>query len=225
MEPSFPTSFIPKRPIDPTAVADQSVHSHRRFSVASFLTFIIVLATVISYVGTFFYQKTLTIQVQQSKDALAKARDGIGTDFVTDMKRLDDRITSIKTLLAQHIVVTPIFQALEATTLHSVQYKNLTYSFDPTSTTGKDVSVTLDGATKNYASLALQSDAFLGNALIKNPIFSNLTIDDKLHIVNFKLAFSVDRDALSYERFIASLSATSTPQVSIPQTITGSTLQ
>lgn len=207
MDPGIPTSFIPKRPIEPGMDASANV-PRRHTNVVTLLTVVIILATAGVYGITYVYESSLTRQVETAKQTLTQARDGIGTDFVSDMKRLNDRISTIKTLLTNHVVVTPIFQALEATTLRSVQYKSFTYTLaDTTAQNAKSVDVTLQGTTKNYATLALQSDAFLGNPLIKNPVFSDLAVNDTTHAIDFKLGFQSDMHALSYEAFIASLGA------------------
>ena len=209
MDPGIPSSFIPKRPIEPGV--DASATTPRRHTNAlTLLIIIIILATAGAYAITYVYETNLNRQVASAKQTLTQARDGIGTDFVSDMKRLNDRISAIKSLLANHVVVTPIFQALEATTLRSVQYKSFTYTLsDTTAQNGKNVDVTLQGTTKNYATLALQSDAFLGNPLIKNPVFSDLAVNDTAHAIDFKLGFQSDAHSLSYEAFIASLGTTS----------------
>ncbi len=205
MEPSIPTSFIPKRPVSSEPVASQH-HSHT-VGLLSILATIVVIATAISYGGVQIYQKQLTAQKIKIDAQINEARKGIGTDFLGDMKRLDARIEGVKSVLGSHIVVTPIFAALEQTTLRSVQYKSFSYVFT-TDTTSKAtvVQVTLMGSAKSYATIALQSDAFTQNNLIKNPVFSELTIDEKTTAVNFKLVFTVNPASLSYESFIASLS-------------------
>jgi hypothetical protein len=82
-------------------------------------------------------------------------------------------------------------------------------------TKGQMVQATLAGTAKTYAAIALQSDAFAKNTLIKNPVFSNLTVDDKTGLVGFKLVFTVAPGDLSYEKFItdSTKSATTAPLV------------
>lgn len=204
MEPGTTTSFIPKRPIESS---DEFVpHKNRTVGLFSLLTAIIVIATIVAFVGVYLYQKQLVSQKAKLEQSISQARDGIGTDFVSDMKRLDARIEGVKDLIKNHVVVTPIFQALQETTLHNIQYKDFSYSIK-TDQAGKTpvVAVELTGSAKNYATIALQSDAFSSNKIIKNPIFSNLTVDDKTHSVNFKLSFSVAMSDLSYQTFIDSM--------------------
>lgn len=205
METMMPTSFIPKRPVN-TEPLTPKTRSHS----GSFLSLIATLAvfvTAVSYVGIFLYTKQLNSQKIKIDTQIADAKKGIGTTFLSDMKRLDGRIESVKTLLGKHIVVSPIFMALEQTTLHSIQYKSFTYEYAQDQTNLlPTVKVTLTGVSKGYPTIALQSDAFTQNSLIKNPVFSGLTVDDKTNAVSFKLTFDVDPAALSYEAFINSLS-------------------
>lgn len=202
MEPFAPTtSFIPKKPIDTNDVV---ITTHRSGGgLIGFLCFFMVLISGLAYGGVYIYNKTLKQQKVDLDTKLAKARDSIGTDFVSDMKRLNARITGVKTLLGSHVVVTPIFQALQDTTLRTVVYNNFSYEFKTDDTTKKTVvTVTLTGTAKSYAAIALQSDAYTKSSLIKNPIFSDLRINTKTNTVDFKLAFTCDPNDLSYERFL-----------------------
>lgn len=203
MEPSIPTSFIPKRPIDPGT--DTAPTRSRSVGLLSLITFVIVVGTGIAFAGVYLYERQLLSQKAKLVQSIGEARDGIGTEFVSDMKRLDARISGVKELINNHIVVTPIFEALQATTLRSIQYKEFGYMIKTDQITKTNsLVVELAGSAKNYASIALQSDAFSSNKLIKNPVFSNLTVDDKTRNINFKLSFSVDMADLSYQAFIDS---------------------
>ncbi len=205
MEPMMPTSFIPKRPVSTEPVSAPRPKSHV-VGILSLLAFVAVLAAGVSYVGVRLYQKNVLAQKQKADLQINEARKGIGTEFLADMKRLDARINAAKQTIGSHIVVSPIFAALEQTTLRSVQYKTFSYAFAPDQSTKETVvRVTLTGTAKAYATIALQSDSFTQNTLIKNPVFSNLTIDEKTNDVNFKLTFDVNPASLSYEAFIASL--------------------
>lgn len=204
MDPTIPTSFIPKRPIESSAAP--APHRSGTVGLLSLITFVVVIGTGLAFAGVYLYQKQLVAQKAKLQQSIGDARDGIGTEFVSDMKRLDARIGGVKELIKNHIVVTPIFEALEASTLHNVQYRDFNYSIkaDPTTKTDSLV-VNLSGTAKNYATIALQSDAFSTNKLIKNPVFSNLTVDDKSRTINFKLVFSVNLVDLSYQTFIDGL--------------------
>lgn len=207
MDAQLPTSFIPKRPVNTEPVAAQP--RSRAVGILSFVAVIIVFATALSYGGVYLYEKQLLAQKGKTDVQINDARKGIGTEFLSDMKRLDARISGVSMLLRNHIVVSPIFAALEDTTLRSIQYKSFTYAFvlDP-QTKQQMVQVTLLGSAKSYSTIALQSDAFTKNNLIKNPVFSNLNVDDKTNAVSFRLVFSVAPSALSYESFIGAANKT-----------------
>ena len=202
MEPFLPTtSFIPKKPID---TSDIIVTTHRSSGgLVGFLCFFMILISVLSYGGAYMYKKGLDAQKVAIDQQLAKSRDNIGTDFVTDMKRLSARIAGVKTLLGTHVVVTPLFQTLQDTTLRNVVYTNFSYAVATDDTTKKStVTVTLNGIAKSYETIALQSDAFTKSTIIKNPIFSDLKVDNKTNKVGFKLVFTADPKDLSYENFL-----------------------
>ncbi len=213
MEPIVSTSFIPKRP-----VSTEPIITNRHSGVVgllSFITFIVVLGTAVAFVGVYLYQKSLAAQQANAQAAIIKAQNGLGTTFVSDMQRLSNRITGVKTLIQNHVVVSPIFDALQATTLRDVQYKDFSYQFTTDSGNhNKLVQVSITGVAKSYATLALQSDAYAKSTLIQNPIFSGLTVEDKTQYIDFKLVFTVDPNALSYQTFINSLPASQTNSVS-----------
>jgi hypothetical protein len=204
MEPIVTTSFIPKRPVSTEAV--RPAHPNAAVGFLSLITFVIVIGTGVAFGGVYLYQQSLVSQKAKLQTAITTAQEGLGTSFVTDMKRLSNRITGVRTLIQNHVVVTPIFSALQATTLQSVQYKSFTYEFTADQGTGsKLIQVSITGVAKNYATLALQSDAFAKSTLIRNPIFSNLTVQEKSQQVEFKLVFTVNSADLSYQTFISNL--------------------
>jgi hypothetical protein len=208
MEPGTPTSFIPKRPVASEPVVEHS--SHRSVGLLSLITIIIVLGTALSYGALYLYKGSLTSQKGTLDTSINDAQNEIGSEFVSDMKRLNDRIDGVKELIKNHVVVTPIFDALQSTTLRSVQYKTFGYTLvTDTLTRAQTVAVSITGTAKSYSTIALQSDAFSKNSLIKNPVFSNLSVNDRTNTVDFKLAFDVSIDDLSFEKFVKSLDASS----------------
>ncbi|MBP6858035.1 MAG: hypothetical protein KBC11_02485 [Candidatus Pacebacteria bacterium] len=214
MEPSVTTSFIPKKPI--SSSIEPSKHLGRSVGLLSLLTFVIAAGTIVAFVGVFLYQKQLVSQKSKLEQSISEAKDGIGTDFVADMSRLNARISGVKDIIKNHIVITPIFKSLEVSTLRSIQYKSLGYSITADSLNKGSQTVVVDivGTAKNYGTIALQSDAFSTNTLIKNPVFSNLTIDEKNRTVNFKLTFNVSLSDLSYQGFIDSMTSKQSAPIS-----------
>jgi hypothetical protein len=221
MEPIISTSFIPKRPV--SAEPSPSTHSGGAVGLLSFITIITIIGTGVTFAGIYFYQQRLDAQKVQLQSSLTQAQNNLGTSFISDMKRLSLRIGGVKTLIQNHVVVSPIFAALQATTLQSVQYKNFTYAFTAdTGGNGKLVQVTITGIAKNYATLALQSDAYGRSPLIRNPVFSDLTVEDKTQRISFKLLFTVSPDDLSYTTFINNLTGNAATSTAPADSITPS---
>jgi hypothetical protein len=219
MEPVISTSFIPKRPVSTEPLVSSS-HSGNSIGLLSLITVVIVIGTAAAFAGVYIYQKTLTAQESSLQGSLSQAQNGLGSDFVTQMQRLSQRISGVKSLIQNHVVVSPIFAALQATTLQSVSYKTFTYRFTNNATTNaKMVEVDVTGTAKDYATLALQSDAFAQNNLIKNPVFSNLTVNDQTSGVDFKLIFTVDPTSLSYLAFINSMTPAQAAVSSVPSAV------
>lgn len=215
MDPSIPTSFIPKRPITTQGGVSSSSSSSRTVGLLTFVTVISVVATILSFVGVYLYGQRLASQKTTLQNSINTARDGIGSEFVSDMQRLNARISGVQQLLDSHIVVSPIFKELQATTLRSVQYKQFKYDVAvDTLTKAQLVKIDLNGTAKSYSTIALQSDAYSQSKLIKNPVFSGLTVDDKTGRVDFKLSFTVAITDLSYQKFFESLAST-TPETSV----------
>lgn len=210
MEPVISTSFIPKRPVSSEPV--NSSHSSGSVGILSLATIVIVVGTAVAFGGVYLYQQSQISQKAKLQTSITQAQDGLGASFVADMQRLSARIDGVKTLINNHVVVSPVFAALQATTLQTVQYKGFAYVFTSDTTTGaRMVEITITGTAKNYATLALQSDAYAQAPIIINPIFSNLVVDDKTQQVGFKLVFTVKPDDLSYTTFINSIGKTAAP--------------
>jgi hypothetical protein len=220
MEPGTPTSFIPKRPVTSEPVSVNR-SSSRTIGLFSLITFVVVVGTALSYAGVYLWEKQLVDQKKSLGDSIGQAQNEIGSDFLADMKRLNDRIGGVKSLIKTHVVITPIFEALQNSTLRSVQYKTFGYTLvSDTLTKDQTVVVSLTGTAKNYSTIALQSDAFIKESLIKNPVFSGLSINDKTGRVDFKLVFDVDIKDLSFETFIKKLQKDSVAPENVVETQT-----
>ena len=204
MEPATPTSFIPKRPVATAASVDTGA-TGTTIGILSLVVVVIIVGTALSYVGVYLYGKQSVQQKESLQKTITQAKDGLGADFISQMKRLNGRIDGVKTLIKQHVVVSPIFKVLQDTTLQSVQYKDFSYQFTNDPVAKADiVKVKLSGTAKGYSTIALQADAFTRSPIIKNPVFSGLSVDDKKR-VTFTLNFDIMASDLSYQSFVDGL--------------------
>ena len=123
---------------------------------------------------------------------------------ITQLQTLDKRLTASTQILANHIDISPIFDALAAVTMQSVRYTQFSYSLGTDKNANVDIK--MSGVAVGYRSIALQSDILGQNKTFIDPVFSNLTLDDKGN-VNFDLEFSVDPSFVNYKKVLATQSS------------------
>ena len=192
MDSNFQTSFIPKKPIVEKRAT--STHSIGFFTVISiFILFTVLLASL----ALFFYKTVLTKNIAQMEKDLNLAKNRFEPSKIKELQVFDKRINSSNEILAHHIAVTPIFQALQLLTMKTVRYTKFDYSLED----GKDpkIIVKMSGQALGYSSIALQSDLFAKNKNLIDPVFSNLSLDDKGNIL-FDLEFLVDPSFVDYKQ-------------------------
>ncbi len=191
MDNNFQTSFIPKK-----ALSEERVAPQRHTSLLSFLATLLFFGSLASAAGMYFYRASLAKEIQSKDASLKAAQNAFEPGFISELKTLDKRITNTNELLQNHIVVSPIFKALEKDTLKSIQFTKFSYSM-PT-IPGSQMEVHMTGRAKDYTSIALESDRLNDNKQIHDPIFSNLTLDEVTGTVTFDLIFTVDSDLVHY---------------------------
>ncbi len=190
MDQEFQTSFIPKKPL-----AETRLPKARPVNIISFLGTIIFFASLASLAGVYFYKAYLGKQVDTMSAKLASAEAAYEPTLIADLENVDRRITDAKDILKNHVMTSPIFEALEDMTLQSIRFTKFSYVY---SADGKKVEVKMSGQAKDYNAIAAQSDILGKNKYIDNPVFSNLNLDDKGR-VSFDLFFSVDPLFVSYQ--------------------------
>lgn len=195
MEQNFQTSFIPKKPIvEERATRARSVGFFAIISI--FILFSVLLATG----GLYLYKGSLTKNITQMTNDLNLAKNRFEVSKITELQLLDKRLRASSQILANHIAVTPIFQALSDLTMKTVRYTK--FSYDLGTDKNSKVDVKLSGQAVSYLDVALQADLFTTKDEGKNfidPVFSNLTLDDSGNVL-FDLEFSVDPSFVNYKQ-------------------------
>lgn len=189
MDPKFQPSFIPKQSLGlprPGAPAAP-------LSIFVTISIVIFLIAAVLAAGVFLWSKLVEKDIGAINGELAKAREAFNPALVGELERLDGRIESAKKILDSHIAVSALFALLEKATLVDVSFGD--FSFDAGN--GKEVKVTMKGQAKNFASVALQSDAFTAEKFIKNPIFSDLNLDDSGNVL-FTFTATLDPALTTY---------------------------
>ena len=127
--------------------------------------------------------------------SLQKMESAFDETLVGNMQKLDRRINSAKEVLNAHTIASPIFNTLENLTLKTVRYNKFQYSHSDEMP--PKITATLSGQASSYRAIAVQAALLGQNTNILNPVFSNLSLDDKGRVL-FDLTFSLASKFLSY---------------------------
>jgi len=201
MEQDFQTSFIPKKPmIEERAVSSRPTSLFTIISIFIFFTVIIVTGAL------YFYNGILAKNITQMESDLNLAQDRFEPSKIVQLQVLDKRLIASNEVLSNHIAISPIFDALQAITMKTIGYTKFSYNFDDSKNT--KITIKMSGTAIGYTSIALQADLFSKNKYLIDPIFSNLSLDDKGN-VTFDLDFSVDPNFVDYKKMLETTSGNS----------------
>ena len=173
---------------------EQTVSTKHSFGLVLVGSIIVFLSVAVASGIVYFYKDTLVKNVTKMKSDLSSAKGRFEPEMIAKLKLLDGRLQSSNEVLSNHTVISPIFKALESLTLKTIRYTKFGYDL-----VGNKVSVKMSGQAIGYRSVALQADLFSKNKNLIDPVFSNLSLDDKGNVL-FDLVFSVDPNFVDYEQ-------------------------
>ena len=201
MDQNFQTSFIPKKPI-----IEERTTPSRPISFLVIISIFIFFTVLLASLGLYFYKGILTRNIASMEAELNLAKDRFEPNKITQLQVLDKRLRAANEILDNHIVISPVFQALQLVTMKTVQFTKFSYELG-TDKNAK-VLIKLSGVAIGYRSVALQSDLLAKNKNLIDPVFSNLSLDDKGNVL-FDLDFSVDQSFVDYKQMLLTKSADS----------------
>lgn len=183
-------SFIPKKPLT------EARGGGRGFSGLVFLVAVLVfVASVAAAGGAFMYQRLLQQSLDSKKNSLAKYQEAFDLPSIQALVRFDSRIREAKTILASHVSPSAIFAFLSEQTLERVQFLSMKYEL------GDDGvgSISLEGVTNSFSTIALQSDQLGASKALKDIVFSDITVEEGGK-VSFTVSAKVDPALLLYSK-------------------------
>jgi hypothetical protein len=214
MEPNFQTSFIPKAPM-----VEKRTTPSRPTSLLTIISIFIFFAVVIAAGGLYFYKGIIEKNIQNMNSELVLAQNSFEPSEITQLQVLDKRLRAANTILTNHVDISPIFNTLQALTMKTVRYTKFSYSIGD----NNNIDVKMSGQAVGYRSIALQSDLFGTNKSLIDPVFSNLSLDDKGNVI-FDLDFSVDPSFVNYKQVLLTESNNSpSASPSVDTTTSGNT--
>ncbi|HAE36639.1 MAG: hypothetical protein UR85_C0004G0023 [Candidatus Nomurabacteria bacterium GW2011_GWF2_35_66] len=192
MDNSFQTSFIPKKPI---ISSGYNAPKNKTLSISMVVSVFILIVVCGAMGGLFVYKDYLQKNKAELSANLLKIKDSFNKDTIALLEMYDKKSSVATQVLDGHMVLSPLFEAINEFTLSSIQYTKFEYSI-----INNIISVKMSGIAKDYKSIALQADVFSSNKdnTFKDLVFSNLT-KDKTNFVTFDLEFNTDVKLLSYK--------------------------
>ncbi len=201
MDPQVQASFIPKKSLEMGASPRGGGFGGLVFLIA----LLFFVASLVAAGASFAYTQYLQKSIVDKSASLKKAEGAYNPGTIEDLSRLDNRLIQANSLLNKHVAVSGIFAFLSTQTLVNVAFSNFSYDL------GGDGSakIGMSGAADSFSTVALQSDQFNGNKLLKEVLFSNITVGTNGRI-SFNVSATVDPSVLLYKN---TLNGTATPVV------------
>lgn len=186
--PEGKLSFISKKTFIPPAYR---ARGPGLFLVFSFLALFISAGF---YGGLFFYRNYLKKQTADLSASLERAKSAFELPLINELFLISEKINSTKAILGQHRTLLPVFDFIEKMTLKDVQFKSFKFSFS------KEAGpvILMDGAVKNYSTLALQAEAFGKDKNVKKVSFSGLNLGSQ-GAINFTVNLVLESSLLNYK--------------------------
>lgn len=215
METRFQTSFIPKKPLPSVGGASASVgipSAPRRKNTSFFMGFAaFVFILSLAGVGAAYGWKAVLKSSQESyKKQLAEREKQFNLDLIEQLKQVNVKIDLGKSLLANHIAASQIFDIISRLTIENVRFLSMDVTAPANPADGMKIS--MRGYGSSFSAVAFQSDV-LGQLeqyglrrVVKNPILSDPALDQG-GTVAFGFTATIDPAGISYEKLISSTAA------------------
>jgi hypothetical protein len=209
METKFQTSFIPKKPLIQQGTT--APHGHGATSILMFVATLLFLASL-GGAGFTFFAKSYLLKVQeQYKVDLAENEKRFNVPLIEELKKFNTKIDLAKQLIQNHIAVSEALTIVSGLTAEKVYFSDFTFlapsGFGKNGQSTKAFEVKMRGVADSFNSIAFQSDVFgrsqrYGtNKVIKNPILSDLAVDDK-GAVMFNFSGEISLPDISYDKVL-----------------------
>ena len=190
MDPVGQGSFIPKQSL---AAAGRG----GGMGLVFLLAIIIFALSIVSAGAAFGYTQILKNTIAGKDESLRKAEGAFNPGTIQDLLRLDNRLTQARLLLQKHVAPSALLYFLSTITLERVQLN----SFEMGLNSNGSASLTVTGSADSFSSVALQSDQFGATKLLKDVIFSGISVNESGKI-GFTVTATVDPSLMLYSSSI-----------------------
>ena len=185
----------------------------RGMSLFLLVSIFLFLGSLLLAAGVYLWKGSLERNIESQKESLARNRDAFEPASITKLQRLSRRLEISKTILANHLAPSQLFAVLEDSTLQNVRFSSMEFALDQTKGVA---SLTMKGQARSYGAVARQSDVFAKASGIKNPVFSELNLDQRGNVV-FSFTAAVDPSSMRYSSVLNSRASAPSQAESSPQ--------
>ena len=157
---------------------------------------VLFVAALTTAGALFAYRSYLVNDIAYKADLLQEERKSIDPALIRAMARHMARIEAAKEVLAAHIAPTVLFAFLEEITLQNVRYAGMSVTVD-----AEEVRVELQGEAANFEAVALQSDIYGNNRMVREALFSDVNRNSEGAVL-FNLDAKMDPRFLRYGNYL-----------------------
>lgn len=204
METKFQTSFIPKKPL----ISDKkNIYVKSNTSVLMMIATLLFIASVAGAIFTVFWKNVLVKAQENYKVQLAESEKRFNTALIEELKKVNTKIDLSKQLLKNHLASSEIFSIISRLTIEGVRFTSLDFSSPIKDTEG--VKISMRGVGSSFSSIAFQSSVFGqsekygSNKILKNPVLSDLSVDQNGN-VGFTFTATIVPADISYDKVLSS---------------------
>lgn len=169
------------------------------------LAVLIFVASLLGVGGAYLWKQYLISSQESYKQNLAKREQQFNLDLIQQLKEVNVKIDTVRTLLNNHLALSNLFDVLGRFTTGHVRFLSLDVT--PPTTGSGDIKVSMQGYGTTLQAVAFQSDVLseleqygLRN-IVKNPILGDPSLSTD-GTVSFDFTASIDPSTLLYEKSV-----------------------
>lgn len=198
MQPTFQTSFIPKKQTPNESAYRPSISAIKQNDLVSVIAGILFISCVVVYGGLYAYKLSLKNQIKDLDQRIENVKTTFQVDKIKGIIDSNNRLSSAKVLLENHTTLSQLLVLLQTLTVKKIKFIELTY-------VDKDgvSAVNITTESLSYNALIEQSRAFSETEYLKNGKFSNFSLQEN---GNIKADFQalIDSKLISYKNAVDS---------------------
>ncbi len=129
------------------------------------------------------------LSIASKSASLALNEKAYDPGVIQELTRVDSRINEANILLDKHIAPSAIFGFLAQQTLEKVQF--ISFDYNAGATTDGYSKINMNGLADSFSTVALQSDQFGASKILRDVVFSGVTVDSATGKVSFSVSATV----------------------------------